>query len=159
MGSIFRSSGRARLLEQTYHQYLRRYAARYGLTDHVRFLNRLDAEQMKQAFLSANVFVLPSVMENSPNILGEAMLLGLPCIAADVGGVSSMLHAPEEGLLYQSSAPYVLAQDICRVFAMEADASNMGAAARRRALLTHDPKQNLDPLLDIYRSLSQADEP
>lgn len=156
---IFRSTGRARLLEQTYHRYLRRYAAGHGLTDHVRFLGRLDAEQMKQAFLSANVFVLPSVMENSPNTLGEAMLLGLPCVAADVGGVSSMLHTPEEGLLYQSSAPYVLAQDICRVFAMEADAAKMGIAAQRRARLTHDPKQNLNTLLDIYRSLSQADEP
>ena len=156
---IFRSTGRARLLEQTYHQYLRRYAARHGLTDHVRFLGRLDAGQMKRAFLGANVFVLPSVMENSPNTLGEAMLLGLPCVAADVGGVSSMLRAPEEGLLYQSSAPYVLAQDICRVFAMEADAAKMGAAAQRRARLTHDPKHNLDTLLDIYRSLSQADEP
>ncbi len=156
---IFRSTGRARLLEQTYHQYLRRYAAKHGLTNHVRFLGRLDAEQMKHAFLSANVFVLPSVMENSPNTLGEAMLLGLPCVAADVGGVSSMLHAPEEGLLYQSSAPYVLAQDICRVFAMEKDAAKMGIAAQRRARLTHDPKQNLNTLLDIYRSLSQADEP
>lgn len=156
---IFRSTGRARLLEQTYHRYLRRYAAGHGLTDHVRFLGRLDAEQMKQAFLSANVFVLPSVMENSPNTLGEAMLLGLPCVAADVGGVSSMLHTPEEGLLYQSSAPYVLAQDICRVFAMGADAAKMGIAAQRRARLTHDPKQNLNTLLDIYRSLSQADEP
>ena len=154
---IFRASGRARLLEQTYHRYLRRYAAKHGLTDHVRFLGRLDAEQMKQAFLNANVFVLPSVMDNSPNVLGEAMLLGLPCIAADVGGVASLLHAPEEGLLYQASAPYVLAQDICRVFAMEDTAAEMGLAAQRRAKVTHAPAQNLDTLLNIYRSLSRAD--
>lgn len=155
---IFRSQGRQRLLEQTYHQYLRRYAAENGLTDHVRFLGRLDAEQMKQAFLSANVFVLPSVMENSPNVLGEAMLLGLPCIAADVGGVSSMLHAPEEGLLYQSSAPYVLAQDICQVFAMEAEASAMGAAARARAQKNHAPETNLHSLLTIYTTLAAHKE-
>lgn len=151
---IFRSRGRARLLEQTYHRYLRRWAAKNGLTEHIRFLGRLDAEQMKGAFLDANVFVLPSVIENSPNTLGEAMLLGLPCVAADVGGVASMLHAPEEGLLYQSSAPYVLARNICDVFAMEANAAAMGAAAQARARKNHDPKTNLQTLLTIYRSLS-----
>lgn len=155
---IFRCQGRQRLLEQTYHQYLRRYAAKNGLTDHVHFLGRLDAAQMKQAFLSANVFVLPSVMENSPNILGEAMLLGLPCIAADVGGVSSMLHAPEEGLLYQSSAPYVLAQDICQIFAMKAEAAVMGAAARARAQKNHAPETNLRSLLTIYATLAAHKE-
>ena len=113
---------------------------------------------MKQAFLSANVFVLPSVMENSPNILGEAMLLGLPCIAADVGGVSSMLHAPEEGLLYQSSAPYVLAQDICQIFAMKAEAAVMGAAAQARAQKNHAPETNLRSLLTIYATLAAHKE-
>ena len=155
---IFHPQGRQRLLEQTYHGYLRRYAAENGLTEHVRFLGRLDAEQMKQAFLSANVFVLPSVMENSPNILGEAMLLGLPCIAADVGGVSSMLHAPEEGLLYQSCAPYVLARNICQVFAMEADASAMGAAAQASARMTHSPENNLHSLFTVYTSLAASKE-
>lgn len=153
---IFRAQGRSRLLEQTYHQYLRRWAAKNGLTDHVRFLGRLDAEQMKRSFLNANVFVLPSVMENSPNTLGEAMLLGLPCIASDVGGVSSMLRAPEEGLLYQSSAPYVLAQDICQVFAMEERAAAMGAAAQARARKNHDPERNLQTLLTIYRTLADG---
>ena len=155
---IFRPQGRQKLLEQTYHRYLRRYAAKNGLTDHVRFLGCLNAEQMKQAFLSANAFVLPSVMENSPNVLGEAMLLGLPCIAADVGGVSSMLHAPEEGLLYQSSAPYVLAQDICQVFAMGSQAAAMGAAARKKAQKTHSPENNLHALLAVYAGLAAHKE-
>lgn len=153
---LFRTQGRSRLLEQTYHRYLRRWAEKNGLTDHVRFLGRLNAEQMKEAFLSANVFVLPSVIENSPNTLGEAMLLGLPCIASDVGGVSSMLRAPEEGLLYQSSAPYVLARDICQIFAMEDHAATMGAAAHARAAKNHDPESNLQTLLTIYRTLADG---
>ena len=58
------------------------------MEDKIEFLGRLSAEGMKQAYLDANVFVMPSTIENSPNSLGEAMLLGVPCVAADVGGVA-----------------------------------------------------------------------
>ena len=126
----------------------------YGLGDRVEFLGSLSAEQMKQEFLQANVFVLPSTVENSPNSLGEAMLLGLPCIASDVGGVSSLLENGSEGWLYPSTAPYVLAGQILEVFAKEEQAAEMGHKARIRARQTHDPQTNLQTLLDIYRKLT-----
>ena len=108
---------------------------------------------MKQAYLSANVFVLPSTIENSPNSLGEAMLLGVPCAASLVGGVSNLLADGKEGLVYQSTAPYMLAYYVNQVFAMGDQAETLGAAAREHALKTHDPEKNLRDLLDIYRKL------
>ena len=72
---------------------------------------------MKERFLKSNVFVSPSTIENSPNSLGEAMLLGIPCISSDVGGVKNLLKHEEEGYVYQTDAPYMLAyyvkKDIC----------------------------------------------
>ena len=55
---------------------------------------------MRQAYLEADVFLLPSQSENSPNSLGEAMLLGLPCVASNAGGIPDMLADGQEGLLY-----------------------------------------------------------
>ena len=124
------------------------------MEDRIFFLGKLTPEGMKEEYLRANVFTLPSTVDNSPNSLGEAMLLGTPCVAADVGGVSSMLSHGREGFLYPSADPCMLAEDICRVFAMEAEAEEMGAAARIRAQATHDPAKNLEDLLDIYRLLS-----
>ena len=109
---------------------------------------------MKKAYLHSNVFVLPSTIENSPNSLGEAMLLGVPCVAADVGGVTSMMDHKEEGYVYQSTAAYMLAHYICGVFDMEERAESVGLAARGHARKTHDPQQNLQDLLAIYQILA-----
>ena len=109
---------------------------------------------MREQYLRANVFTLPSTVDNSPNSLGEAMLLGTPCVAADVGGVSTMLNHGREGFLYPSADPEMLAYDICRVCEMADRAETLGAEASRHAAKTHDPAKNLADLMDIYRLLS-----
>ena len=60
----------------------------------------------------------------------------------------------KEGYIYQSTAPYLLAHAICRVFAMEDAAESLGEAARAHAAQTHDPDQNLQDLLNIYQTLA-----
>lgn len=136
-----------------YQKYLAELIRRYGLEDRVEFLGDLTAAEMKAQYLAANVFVLPSTIENSPNSLGEAMLLGVPCVASDVGGVSAMLRHGTEGYVYQSTAPYMLAHYIREVFSREDRAAALGQAAKAHASRTHDPETNLRTLLDIYRSI------
>ena len=154
---IFHTTGKARLLEQTYHRYLRKYAETQNLLDKVRFLGHLSPQAMKENYLSSNVFALPSTVENSPNSLGEAMLLGVPCVAADVGGVATMLRDNTEGLLYQSTAPYMLAQKILDVFALQDRAEALGRAAQAHAQRTHNAAENLAALLSIYKDCSKED--
>ena len=148
---------KSRMRQNGYEKYLSALVKQNHLENAVEFLGHLSAEDMKQAYLQSHVFALPSTMENSPNVLGEAMLLGLPCVAANVGGVSSLISG-EEGILCDPVSPEQLAKGICRVFAMEADAARMGAAARDRAMQTHDPEKNLEDLLDIYRLLSGEED-
>ena len=143
------------LRQGSYQKYLSDLAARYGLEDRIEFLGSLNADGMKQAYLQSNIFVLPSTIENSPNSLGEAMLLAVPCVAADVGGVTTMMTHEKEGFVYQSTAAYMLAHYICSVFAMEDKAASMGMAARNHALKTHDPETNLRDLLDIYQEIGK----
>ena len=83
------------------------------------------------------------------------MLLGVPCVAADVGGVSNMMRNGSEGYVYQSTAPYMLAHYIREVFEGETRAQNMGSLARDHARKTHDPETNLRDLLDIYREVAK----
>ena len=144
---------KARLRQRSYEAYLADLIRKYGLEDKIFFLGALTAEKMKEAFLESNVFVLPSAMENSPNSLGEAMLLGVPCVASDVGGVRDLMEADKEGLIYPSLDTAKLAEHIKTVFAMEEKAADMGYNAQVHARKTHDPEKNLQDLIVIYETL------
>lgn len=146
---------RKRLRENSYNRYLRSLVHKFNLEDKIEILGGLSAEQMKQQYLQANVFALPSSIENSPNSLGEAMLLGVPCVASDVGGVSTMMRHGQEGFVYQATAPYMLAYYMDRVFSMEDRAQTPGRAAAEHACATHDPQKNLTDLLGIYEILAK----
>ena len=129
-------------------------AEKYGLKDKIEFLGGLNAERMKAEYLKANVFVLPSTIENSPNSLAEAMLLGVPCVSAYVGGVPNLMVHEKEGFLYQPSAAYMLAHYIRVMFENPECAEKMGDAAAAHAVKTHDPEKNVQDLMQIYRNLA-----
>lgn len=88
-----------------YGKYLRSLIKENGLEGKIVFLGRLDAGQMRDRYLKSNLFVCCSALENSPNSLGEAMLLGVPCVSADVGGISSIFTHGEDGILYEGHRP------------------------------------------------------
>lgn len=84
-----------------YGRYLRRLIRENSLERQVEFVGRLDAGQMRDRYLKCGLFLCPSSIENSPNSLGEAMLLGMPCVSADVGGIPSIFSDGEDGILYR----------------------------------------------------------
>ncbi len=65
---------------------------RICIKDHVTFLGSLTAEKMKEVYLSSEVLLCPSSIENSPNSVGEAMLLGMPVVCAEVGGIPGIFN-------------------------------------------------------------------
>ena len=136
-----------------YGRYLLQLIRRYHLGGHVVMLGRLDAQQMKEQYLRSNVFVCASAVENSPNSLGEAMLLGLPCVAAKVGGIPDLLSDGEDGILFPGGKSDELAEGIKTIFYDAELAQMLGMHARRTARVTHNPDTNFKRLLSIYRSM------
>lgn len=152
-GSFFTSDFKSRLRQGSYEKYLAKLAKKYRLEEKIHFLGDLSAPEMKQAFLDANVFALTSTMENSPNSLGEAMVLGVPSVAADVGGVRNLMSHDSEGFVYAPGNVQQLAEDIITLFALEDRATALGENARTHALKTHDPEKNLLDLIHIYQQI------
>ncbi len=150
---LLRPTPRERLLRTSYQVYLADMIRSLHLEEHVRFLGTLDEEQMRERYLKSNVFVCPSILENSSNSIGEAMLLGCPVVASYVGGTMSMMTHGQEGFLYQTTATYMLAGYVNRIFGDDALAMRLSQNGRKRAAVTHDPEINHQTLLEIYRSL------
>lgn len=134
-------------------KYIKKLISEYGLENRVTFIGALTEQKMKERYLKSNVFVSPSTIENSPNSLGEAMLLGVPCISSDVGGVKNLLKHGEEGYVYQADAPYMLAYYVKKMLGMEEKAMSLAGVARKHASKTHDRTINLKRLLEIYEEI------
>lgn len=136
-----------------YGKYIKKMIVKLRLEENVTFTGPLDEQQMCQRYLKSHLFICPSSIENSPNSLGEAMILGVPSIASYVGGIPDMLKDKEEGFLYQHDAPYMLAYYICEIFRNEDLALKFSMNAREHALKTHDKDKNTARLIEIYNEI------
>ena len=136
-----------------YGKYLRDLIHNNGLEDKVTVLGSLSDVQMKEAYLKSHVFACPSALENSPNSLGEAMLLGLPCVAARTGGIPDMAEDGTSALFFEKGDVLGLAGCIIRIFRNEELARELSEDARDRALRNHDGNENYRRMMEIYHEI------
>ena len=121
--------------------------------DHVRLMGRVPAEPLVHAMLEAHLFVLPSYMENSPNSLCEAMLMGMPCIATNGGGTPTILKDGEEGLLVQPRDPWAMAGAILELIRKRNLALSFGKAAQKTAMERHQPERIVMQVFEAYHQI------
>jgi len=110
---------------------------------------------MIEEYQNAHVFVCPSSIENSPNSLGEAQLIGTPSIAAYVGGVPDMVIHGQTGLLYRFEEVEMLAEHIRNVFTDGQLAQQLSTGAIEAAGKRHDRKLNLEQTTQIYKKIQK----
>jgi glycosyltransferase involved in cell wall biosynthesis len=126
-----------------------------GLGRHVRLVGKLAREQVIERYARTTVFVQPSRIagdgdrDGIPNVLLEAMAMGLPVVATRVSGIPEAIDDGVEGLLVEPDAPLALADAIERVLLYPAHAAAMGLAARRRVVESFDNDRNLRLLTQL----------
>lgn len=154
---ISQENFKQKLKLSAYGAYLIGLIKTYGLKDAVTVTGKLTAAEMKQQFLKSSVFICPSVLENSPNTVGEAMLLGVPVVASKTGGIPDMLTHEREGLLVPAGDVDKLAEAIARMWTNKEETQRFSEAAAERAAKTHDGNANYRRLLEIYDSILKAE--
>jgi glycosyltransferase involved in cell wall biosynthesis len=92
-----------------------RTAADLGIAEKVAFLGALSAGQMQEEFAQASCLALCSFQENAPLVIGEAMAAGIPVVASNVGGISSMVEDGGTGLLVDPRDPEGIARALADV--------------------------------------------
>ena len=131
-----------------YGLYIRRLVKKLNLEGKVYFTGDLNANEMRNEYLASNIFICPSSIENSPNSLCEAQMLGVPCLASYAGGIATLMKGNEDNL-YRYEDVELLAAKVCRVFANRENQLNMQSIAGRR----HDINNNCTRLYQIYRTI------
>jgi glycosyltransferase involved in cell wall biosynthesis len=143
----------ARLRETGYAPYLRNRIRALGLREIVDPLGELDEAGVAAELGSAHAFVLPSLIENSPNSLAEAMVVGTPSVVSCVGGVPSMARDGESALFFGAGDPTHLALQLRRLFTDDALAMRLSGEARRVARPRHDPATVARQIVGIYEDI------
>jgi len=115
------------------------------------FAGYLNSGDLIDKLLNSDIFVHPSHIDNSPNSVCEAMLLGMPVIAGNVGGVPSIIEHGFNGLLYNSYDPFELAALIGQN--TQKELKKLGENARNTALKRHNSTTIIETILKNYRSL------
>ena len=135
-----------------------------GLQPHFTFEGPVDAITLSSLLIRTNVFASPSWIENSPNSIAEAMLVGAPCVAPFTGGLGTILTHGETALMYPPGDSALLAAAISQIFDDDALAARLVTAARSVALQRHDPQRIVHRQLEIYAEVvanfqRSADQP
>lgn len=123
------------------------------ISRNIKFMGMLNQESLAQALLKAGIYVMASHIENSPNSLCEAQMLGLPCIATNAGGTSSLLEDGKDGILIQDGDPFAMAGAILEMNENYDQAITYGKNARQKAQLRHNQEKITEDLLKIYNTV------
>lgn len=156
---VTKSKGIKNKIKKTnYNRYIKHLIVEKGLERNIHFLGGLSAQEVCEELKNAHVFVLSSVMENSPNCLGEAMIVGTPCVASAVAGVFDVLNHKHSGFIYQYDQPFMLAHYICELFRNDDLAIKFSLNAQQSASLIHDKNKNFEDLIRIYSNVIKNTE-
>lgn len=149
----FTENDKRAFFKKGYGAYLKKLIDDSGVGEHIIFTGPLKAQQVAERLSKVHAYVLCSTIENSPNTLGEAMLVGTPCVSAYVGGVSDMAVDGKEALFYRNDDPSLLAWSIKKIFDNDELAVQLSQNAHNRAAITHNPRKNAEDLVSAYKDI------
>ncbi len=136
-----------------YVKYLKKKCRELRIEANVKFLGHRSSEEIAAYHRECQLFILSSVIENSPNVVAEAMISGLPVIATNVGGVPSMIEHGKTGVLVEWNDIEGLAEQIVRLLNNPKARLHLAGNARRVARKRHHPESIARKTIEAYKEI------
>ncbi len=108
-----------------------------------------DTRHIVQVYRSVDVFVLPSLSENLPNTIMEAMSCGVPCVGFRVGGIPEMIDHQKNGYVANYRDAADLAKGLYWVL-HEADTAQMSKDAVRKVTVSYSQTAVASRYIEVY---------
>lgn len=110
-------------------------------------------ETLKEFFLSATFAVLPTLEDNCPMVVLEAMATGVPVLASKVGGVPDLIVPEVSGLFCDPARPETFAKGVRRLLENPSFARQLAMKAKIDAQKRFHPQVVAQKHLEIYREI------
>lgn len=117
--------------------------------------NLYDEYSLALLYSASDVFVAPSIQDNLPNTVVEALACGVPCVAFNIGGLPDLIEHQQTGYLAEPFRPEDLAHGIAWVLEDQARWKLLSRNARHKAECEFDISLIAQKHTDLYRSLLQ----
>jgi glycosyltransferase involved in cell wall biosynthesis len=132
---------------------LRRLGDELGFGSDLRLPGALDGAALVDAYQNADLFVLTSEFEGTPNALMEAMAAALPVVATDVGGIPALVKHDRTGLLVPPGSDELVAS-LEQLAGDTARQRELGSAARKHIVEHHSVRMLPHALEEIYNAIA-----
>ncbi len=119
----------------------------------IKSLGQMNADEMAKELCNAHLFVSASYIDNSPNSVAEAQLVGMPVISSYTGGVPSMVDEGKTGLFFPTGDVPLLVSRIKAIFESDDLAIGLGENARQVAGKRHDPQAIVNAQVSAYETI------
>ena len=138
-----------------YHQLVLKTIEELDVADEVVMLGRVGQDEIMGQLTKASVFVLPSLQENAPMAIAEAMATGVPVISSNVCGMPYMIDEGRTGYLVEPNDHLGYADRIEKLITDDALRQSVSTAAKAEARRRYHPESVANKTLDLYRQLIQ----
>ena len=135
---------------------LRAQIERMGLADTVQLHGAVTQDRLREIYRGAQVFALPcQIMEDGdrdgfPNVLAEAMAMGVPVVSTAISGIPEMIDDGVHGLLVEPRHPEALAEALRRVLTDTVLHAALARAGRERICERFDSRRTTLALRDLF---------
>ena len=116
----------------------------------IEIAGRIPREEMPDEYRRSDLFVLPTLADNTPVTLMEAMASGLPAVATAVGGIPEMVVPGVTGRLVPAGDIPALTASIEGLLADPPLRRRMGSASRNMAETNFARQRMIAQLEDVY---------
>lgn len=114
-----------------------------------------DDERLRELYRQSHLLILPSMVDNLPQVATEAMACGTPVLAFNNSGPSTFVKHGETGLLAEGLSPESMAEQLLLVWRDEVDLARLGANAANYARSEWSSQKILAQLEEAYLSFTE----
>ena len=121
--------------------------------NNINILGFCTPEQLIDIMCNSTMYVHTAYIENSPNSICEAQLVGMPLVSTMVGGISTLVRNGVEGDLLPANDPWQIANAIIELSNDNERMMRYSKNSRQHALERHNPENIMNQLLKCYKDL------